>query len=155
MILERIDTKLNLADHLTKGLSRALFHRHADFILGHIPPAYSPVYTTLIGSYTDTLLNIDDYVPVPDSFTTPTCAAAARIQAPLKAKADYAGNPWLIVLWNDHGLYNPSCLHIVLWGRGCYQYSRYPKLAHNLVYHPIANMSYDGILTLCCCSCAD
>ena len=36
---------------------------------------------------------------------TPPCAAATRIHAPLKA--DYAGNPWLIVLWNDHGLYNP------------------------------------------------
>ena len=112
MILERIDTKLNLADHLTKGLSRALFHRHADFILGHIPPAYSPVYTTIIGSYTDTFINIDDYVP--GSFTTPTCATAARIHAPLKA--DYAGNHWLIVLWNDHGLYNPSCSHIGLGG---------------------------------------
>ena len=114
MLLERIDTKLNLSHHLTKGHSRALFHRHADFLLGHIPSAYSPVYTTLIGSYTDTFINIDDYVP--DSFTAPTCAAAARIQAPLKAKADYAGNPWLIVLWNDHGLYNPSCSHIGLWG---------------------------------------
>jgi len=112
MILERIDTKLNISDHLTKGLPRALFHRHADFLLGHIPPAYSPVYTTTIGSYTDTFINIDDYVP--DSFTTPTCAAAARIHAPLKT--DYAGNPWLIVLWNDHGLYNPSCSHIGLWG---------------------------------------
>ena len=110
MILERIDTKLNISDHLTKGLSRALFHRHADFLLGHIPPAYSPLYTTTIGSYTDTFINIDDYVP--DSFTTPTCAAAARIHAPLKT--DYAGNPWLIVLWNDHGLYNPSCSHIGL-----------------------------------------
>ena len=60
MILERINTKLNLADHLTKELSRALFHRHANFILGHIPPAYSPVYTTIIGSYTDTFINIDD-----------------------------------------------------------------------------------------------
>jgi hypothetical protein len=112
MILERIDTKLNLADHLTKGLLRALFHRHANFILGHIPPAYSPVYTTFIVSFTDTFINIHDYVP--DSFTTPTCAATARIHAPLKA--DYAGNPWLIVLWNDHGLCNPSCSHIGLWG---------------------------------------
>ena len=83
MLLERIDTKLNLSDHLTKGLSRALFHRHADFLLGHIPPAYSPVYTPIIGSYTDTFINIDDYVP--DSFTTPTCAAASCIHAPIKA----------------------------------------------------------------------
>ncbi len=51
MLLERIDTSLNLADHFTKGLHTALFHRHADFILGHIPPAYSHVYRSIIGSY--------------------------------------------------------------------------------------------------------
>ncbi len=44
MHLERINTKINMADHLTKGFTRALFHRHADFLLGHIPPLYSPVY---------------------------------------------------------------------------------------------------------------
>ena len=51
MLLERIDTSLNLADHFTKGLHTALFHCHADFILGHIPLAYSPVYRSIIGSY--------------------------------------------------------------------------------------------------------
>jgi hypothetical protein len=30
MILECIDTTINMSDHLTKGLSQALFHRHAD-----------------------------------------------------------------------------------------------------------------------------
>jgi len=89
MLLERIYTKLNLSDHLTKGLTRALFHRHADFLLGHIPPAYSPVYTTIIGSYTDTFININDYVP--DSFTTPTCTAAARIHAPAILGPSYFG----------------------------------------------------------------
>ena len=42
--LERIDTSINAADHLTKPLTRALFHRHADYLLGHVPPKYSPVY---------------------------------------------------------------------------------------------------------------
>ena len=28
MHLERIDTTINMADHLTKALNRALFHRH-------------------------------------------------------------------------------------------------------------------------------
>jgi hypothetical protein len=79
MLLERIDTKLNLSDHLTKGLTRALFHRHADFLLGHIPPAYSPVYATIIGSYTDTYINIDDYVP--DSYTTPILPHAPPLPA--------------------------------------------------------------------------
>lgn len=105
MHLERIDTKLNMSDHLTKGLTRALFHRHADFLLGHIPPTYSHIYQFIIGTYTDKFLTVDDYGP--DSFTTPICAKAARTHAPLKS--DYAGNPWLMVLWHTHGQYNPYC----------------------------------------------
>ncbi len=31
MLLEHIDTSINLADHFTKGLQTALFHRHAGF----------------------------------------------------------------------------------------------------------------------------
>ena len=42
--LERIDTSINISDHLTKSLPRILFHRNADYLLGHIPPKYSPVY---------------------------------------------------------------------------------------------------------------
>jgi hypothetical protein len=42
--LEQIDTSINNADHLTKPLSRVLFHWHANFLLGHVPPKYSPVY---------------------------------------------------------------------------------------------------------------
>jgi hypothetical protein len=94
MHLERINTKINMADHLTKGLTRALFHRHGDFLLGHIPPLYSPVYQSIVGTYTDQFVDIERHVP--KSFTTPMCAAAARVHAPLPE--DYAGNPWLIVL---------------------------------------------------------
>jgi hypothetical protein len=116
MLLERIDTSINLADHFTKSLQPALFHRHADFILGHIPPAYSPVYQSIIGSYAGN----DDYLDkfVPSSFTTPLTAAAARVHAPLRS--DYADSPWISII--GHGLYNPlvslsSCLvHSGLWG---------------------------------------
>ncbi len=96
MHLEQIDTKVNMSDHLTKSFSRALFHRHANFLLGHVPPTYSPVHQSILGTYIDNFVNIDEYVP--DSFTTPTCAKAAWIHAPLKD--DYVGNPWLIVLWH-------------------------------------------------------
>ncbi|EJK69950.1 hypothetical protein THAOC_08742 [Thalassiosira oceanica] len=41
--LVRIDTSLNMADHHTKSLGPALFHRHNDYILGHVPPTYSPM----------------------------------------------------------------------------------------------------------------
>jgi hypothetical protein len=81
MILDRIDTKLNMSDHFTKNLSRTLFHRHADFLLGHIPPSYSPVYSFLIGTYTDHDIDISSYVPT--TFTTPMTVAAARVSAPL------------------------------------------------------------------------
>ena len=50
MILKRIDTAINISDHMTKGLQTILFHRHADFLLGHIPPMYSPIYTSTIGT---------------------------------------------------------------------------------------------------------
>ncbi len=94
MHLEHIDTKINMSDHFTKGLTRALFHRHANFLLGYIPPMYSPVYQAIVGTYMDQFVDIEHHVP--ESFTTPMCAAAARVHAPLPE--DYAGNPWLIVL---------------------------------------------------------
>ncbi len=116
MLLERIDTSLNLADHYTKSLQPALFHWHADFILGHIPPAYSPLHRSIIGSYARMDACFDKFVS--PSFTTPLTAAAARVHAPLQT--DYADNPWILIL--GHGLYNPhvslsSCLaHSGLWG---------------------------------------
>jgi hypothetical protein len=94
ILMERIDTNINLANHLTKGLQRALFHRHANYLLGHIPPKYSPVSQSLIGTYTDTTVELDHIVP--DSFTTSTTARAARTHAPIHE--DYAGNPWHIIL---------------------------------------------------------
>jgi hypothetical protein len=94
MHLKRINTKINMADHLIKGLTRALFHRHADFLLGHIPPLYSPVNQSIVGTYTDQFSNIKLHIS--ESFTTPMCTAAARIHALLLE--DYVGNPWLIVL---------------------------------------------------------
>ena len=96
MILERIDTTLNMSDHLTKALSRALFHRHADFLLGHVPPAYSPIYKSIIGTYTNQHTDFETFVP--PSFTTPMTAAATWVYTPIKD--DYNGNPWLIVLWH-------------------------------------------------------
>ena len=102
MHLERIDTTINMADHFTKALTRALFHRHADFLLGHVPPMYSPVYQSIIGTYTNEYKAFEHMVP--ESFTTPTCAAAARVHA--LHPEDYEDNPWLaVVLW--HGSYNP------------------------------------------------
>jgi hypothetical protein len=96
MLLERIDTKINLSDHFTNSLSWTLFHRHTDFLLGHIPPSYSPVHLYLIGTYTDHDIDIDKYVPT--SFTTAMTAAAARVFAPIID--NYLRNPWTIILWH-------------------------------------------------------
>ncbi len=53
ILLKRINTSINLADHLTKTLSRILFHRHADYLIGHIPPKYSPVYRQAISMHSN------------------------------------------------------------------------------------------------------
>jgi hypothetical protein len=96
LILDQIDTKINLANPFTKALERAAFHRHVDFILGHVPPRYLPVYAKSIGTYTDNHTDIADYVL--ESLTTLLCAAAARIHAPLPK--NYLGNPWVHILWH-------------------------------------------------------
>ena len=48
LILQRVSTHQNLADHFTKSLSRILFHRHVDFIMGHVPPPYSPKFSEFL-----------------------------------------------------------------------------------------------------------
>ena len=101
MLLERIDTSINMSDHMTKNLQTILFHRHADFILGHVPPMYSPVYDTIVGTLTNHAVDIKNYTP--PTFTTPTTAAAARIHAPIVS--DYRDNPWTLAI--GHGQYNP------------------------------------------------
>jgi hypothetical protein len=40
IILERIDTSLNMADHFTKPLGSILFYRHLDYIMGFVPPQF-------------------------------------------------------------------------------------------------------------------
>ena len=98
IILERIDTSINVADHLTKTLSRILFHRHTDYLLGHIPPKYSPIHRHAILTYSNKHENNSGGYP-PETFTAPLTAATARIFAP--HINDIKGNPWLIILWHE------------------------------------------------------
>jgi hypothetical protein len=88
MLLECIDTSINISDHFTKSLQMTLFHWHADFLLGHIPPAYSPVYRTIIANMQQTM-NVESVIP--RSFTTPIMAAAARVRL---ITLDTHGYPW-------------------------------------------------------------
>jgi hypothetical protein len=98
ILLKRINTSINLVDHLTKTLSRILFHRHADYLIGHIPPKYSPVYRQAIPTYSNKYQDeIDHYIP--ETFTTPITASAAQIFVP--RHDDIKGNPWLINLWHE------------------------------------------------------
>ena len=103
ILLDRIDTSINLADHLTKILSRILFHRHTDYLLRHVPPKYSPVYQCAISTYSNNYKEeIDQFVP--DLFTAPIIAKAARIFAP--THDDIKGNPWLGILWHECTIQN-------------------------------------------------
>ncbi len=79
--LEWIDTSINIANHLTKSLSKNHFHRHSNFLLGHVPPTYSPVYQQAITTYHNHF-DKDIHRFLPASFTTPMTAKAARISAP-------------------------------------------------------------------------
>jgi hypothetical protein len=97
MLLDCIDTSINMANHLTKALQPILFHCHADFQLGHIPPTYSPIYKSTVRSLMNQQIHINLFVP--ESFTTPLTTAAARVYAPLKD--DYHDSPWLIII--GHG----------------------------------------------------
>jgi len=81
--LQRIDTSLNQADHCTKNLSRQLFYRHVDYIMGHVPPAYSHVHKRSLGIFD----NVKPHL-VPQSYTTPKMAAAAKIFAPVFESMD-------------------------------------------------------------------
>ena len=94
IILERVDTTINKVDHFTKLLSSILFHRHIDYIMGHVPPEYSPAYersTGQIGKPTVKLTpdsyTTKDTLPVvikdePDEEFIPVAARAARIYTP-------------------------------------------------------------------------
>jgi hypothetical protein len=51
IVLECVDTMINEADHFKKLLSWVLFHRHIDYIMGHVPPEYSSAYKRSTGQF--------------------------------------------------------------------------------------------------------
>jgi hypothetical protein len=117
IVLERVDTTINEADHFTKILSRVLFHRHIDYIMGHVPPEYSPAYKQSTGQFDKLVIKI-----VPDSYTIketmplviltnlddlyiPIAARAARVYTP-----DYSvltNTFWKKIVASAHLPYNP------------------------------------------------
>jgi hypothetical protein len=107
-ILERVDTNINEANHFTKILAWVLFHQHINYIMGHVPPEYSPTHLQSTGQFDTTKLQT-----VPNTFTTkqtmtlpisldirnksyPIAVAAARLYTP-----DYSAlidNPWTRII---------------------------------------------------------
>ncbi len=71
MLLERVDTSVNTSDHLTKLLGRVLFHRHNDYLLGHVPPQYSQAYSDLFHPVTGSDLSSKWDNKQYDSYNTP------------------------------------------------------------------------------------
>ncbi len=65
IVLERVDTTINEVDHFTKILSRVLFHRPIDYIMGHVPLEYSLAYKRSTGQFDEPVIKID-----PNSYTT-------------------------------------------------------------------------------------
>jgi hypothetical protein len=96
--LEPIDTSINIADQLTKILSWAIFHKHADYLLGHIPPKYLPIYQQVISTYSNKFQDDIDQC-IPETFRTPMTAAVAWIFMPIQE--DMKSKPWLIILWHE------------------------------------------------------
>jgi hypothetical protein len=65
IVLEWVDTTINEVDHFTKLLSRVLFYRHIDYIMGHVPPEYSPAHDCSICQFNAPAVQL-----TPDSYTT-------------------------------------------------------------------------------------
>ena len=76
MILERIDTSVNEADHFTKVLDRTLFYRHIDHIMGHIPPPYSPCHSQ--AAFSGQAASINEDVSRDTLVVKPPVARAAK-----------------------------------------------------------------------------
>ena len=98
MILERIHTSINEADHFTKVLDRTLFYRHIDHIMGHIPPPYSPCFDSAV--WNAGIVVKDEDLTAESLAIRPEAARAAKCQMSLS---------W----WTDilsHGcVSNPIC----------------------------------------------
>ena len=83
LILQRIDTAINMADHYTKPLPRILFYRHNDYNMGRVPPTYSPKYLECLRIYS-----------VPSTTTK---------QRDYAARAAKTTAPWDIIVNSLHG----------------------------------------------------
>ena len=84
-MLERVPTALNMADHFSKQLGPLLFRRHVDYILGHVPPQYSPCWEEISSNLKRQKVPAGSPpVPLPTGLTPALHfpAAAAKLELP-------------------------------------------------------------------------
>jgi hypothetical protein len=110
IILERIHTAINEADHFTKILDRTLFYRHTDYLMGRIPPAYSPCFEKM----THTSVPATNIEISREEMGTGSIAARAA-----KCMFDKDTWIWVYILAHDGAVVqsNPVYLSLLgLWG---------------------------------------
>ncbi|KAL7552295.1 hypothetical protein ACHAWF_018275 [Thalassiosira exigua] len=81
LFLERIDTTQNMSDHFTKQLNPVLFARHTDYVMGRIPPEYSPCFPGFASLRKEKKRAKPRNTPLDLSEAHPAAAAAARLSA--------------------------------------------------------------------------
>jgi hypothetical protein len=136
IVLERVDTTINEADHFTKLLSRILFHRHIDYIMGHVPPEYSPAHERSIGQFTVPTVKL-----VPDTYTTkdglPTVISNDDTYIPLTARAARIFSP-------DHSSFTNNFWTKIVAGASCLLYN---PILHSESLNCGGVLAYIGLTT--------
>ena len=93
LVLDYIHTSKNLADAFTKPLGRIAFHRHVDFIMGHVPPTHAPLAKQRIG-----------YVPL----ATPSGTSKPNTVAPRAATVQTKHDHWKCFRFDHSDISNIS-----------------------------------------------
>jgi len=101
IVLEQVDTTINEADHFTKLLSWVLFHRHIDYIMGHVPPEYPPAHARSTGQFGKPSIGmVPDSYTTKDTFTTATPEDDCHI--PVTARVAHIYSPDYSALVNNY-----------------------------------------------------
>jgi hypothetical protein len=97
LVLQRIDTSINMLDHFTKPLGRILFYCHCDWYMGHVPPTYSPnpKYNNFFRKYT---ISPAQSLPTLPANSGPLTAAAAHSSSLGYCFAFYVSDAYFWVL---------------------------------------------------------
>ncbi len=114
IVLERVDTTINEADHFTKLLSRVLFYRHIDYIMGHVPPEYSPAHDCSIGQFDAPAVQL-----TPDSYTTKDTLPDVTTDKPDDTHITVTAKAARIHV-NHHMCTITKCI----WGRNMHKYRK-------------------------------